>query len=160
MGTIIRETIGTVATARKLGYNPEFIGTSASYDAIVARLGGPAVHGYYSTCQINVPYADDPSKNVRDWFARYKEKYKEDPTLFSAYGYVIINLFAAAAQKAGRNLNPESLNKAMESLSVPRDMFGGDAQTFGPGKHLGSNRAKLCQIQNGRWVTLTDYITE
>ncbi|HEX2649370.1 MAG TPA: ABC transporter substrate-binding protein [Burkholderiales bacterium] len=160
MGTIIRETIGTVATARKLGYHPEFIGTSASYDAIIARLGGPAVNGYYSTCQINIPYADDPSKNVRDWYASYKAKFKEDPTLFSTYGYIIISLFQAAAQKAGPNLTPATLDKALESLTVPRDMFGGDEQSFGPKKHLGSSRAKLCQIQEGRWRTLTDYITD
>jgi len=159
MGTIIRETIGTVATGRKLGFNPEFIGTTASYDAIIAKLGGAAVNGYWSACATNIPYADDPSKHIRDWHARYKERFKEDPTLFSAYGHVIINLFAAAAEKAGPNLTPDTLDKAMQSLSLPRDMFGGDAQSFGPKKHLGSNRAKLCQIQNGKWVTVTDYIT-
>ena len=160
MGTIIRETIGTVATARKLGFNPEFIGTTASYDGIIAKLGGPAVNGYYSTCQISFPYADDPSKNVRDWVARYKDKFKEEPTLFSAYGQVIISLFAAAAEKAGPNLTPATLDKALESLTYPRDMFGGDEQRFSPTRHLGSNRAKLCQIQNGKWVSITDYITE
>jgi branched-chain amino acid transport system substrate-binding protein len=160
MGTIIRETIGTVATARKLGFNPEFIGTTASYDGIIAKLGGPAVNGYYSTCQISFPYADDASKNVRDWVGRYKEKFKEDPTLFSVYGQVIINLFAAAAEKAGPNLTPATLDKALEGLTVPRDMFGGDEQSFGPKKHLGSNRVKLCQIQDGRWKSVTDYITD
>jgi len=160
MGTIIRETIGTVATARKLGFNPEFIGTTASYDGIIAKLGGPAVNGYYSTCQISFPYADDPSKNVRDWVARYKDKFKEEPTLFSAYGQVIISLFAAAAEKAGPNLTPVTLDKALESLTYPRDMFGGDEQRFSPTRHLGSNRAKLCQIQSGKWVSITDYITD
>jgi branched-chain amino acid transport system substrate-binding protein len=160
MGTIIRETIGTIATARKLGFNPEFIGTTASYDGIIAKLGGPVVNGFYSTCQISFPYPDDASKNVRDWVARYKEKFKEDPTLFSAYGQVIISLFAAAAEKAGPNLTPVTLDKALESLTYPRDMFGGDEQRFSPTKHLGSNRAKLCQIQNGKWVSITDYITD
>ena len=160
MGTIIRETIGTIATARKLGFNPEFIGTTASYDGIIAKLGGPVVNGFYSTCQISFPYPDDASKNVRDWVARYKEKFKEEPTLFSAYGQVIISLFAAAAEKAGPNLTPVTLDKALESLTYPRDMFGGDEQRFSPTKHLGSNRAKLCQIQNGKWVSITDYITE
>jgi branched-chain amino acid transport system substrate-binding protein len=160
MGTIIRETIGTIATARKLGFNPEFIGTTASYFDIIHKLGGPAVNGFYSTCTINYVYADDPSKNVRDWFQRYKEKFKEEPTILSAYGYILVNLFVVAAEKAGPNLSPATLDKAIESLNVPRDMFGGDAQSFGPKKHLGSNRAKLCQIVNGRWVSQTDYITD
>jgi len=160
MGTIIRETIGTVATARKLGWQPEFIGTTATYFDIIHKLGGPAMNGLYATCTINYVYADDPSANVRSWFQRYKEKYKEDPTVLSVYGYQLVNLFGVAAEKAGPKLTPDTLNKALESLSVPRDMFGGDAQSFGPGKHLGSNRSKLCQIVNGRWTSVSDYITD
>ena len=40
------------------------------------------------------------------------------------------------------------------------DMFGNDEMVFTPTKHLGSNRARLSQIVNGKWVALTDYITE
>jgi branched-chain amino acid transport system substrate-binding protein len=160
MGTIIRETIGTVATARKLGFNPEFIGTTASYFDIIHKLGGPAVNGFYSGCTINYPYADDPSKNVRDWFQGYKAKYKEDPTVLSVYGYQIVTLAAAGIEKAGPNLTPASLSKGIDSLTFPRDMFGGDEQRFTPTKHLGSNRAKLCQIVDGRWRSLTDFITD
>jgi branched-chain amino acid transport system substrate-binding protein len=160
MGTIIRETIGTIATARKLGWNPEFIGTTASYFDIIHRLGGPAMNGFYSGCTINYPYEDDPSSHVRAWFRRYKEKFKEDPTVLSVYGYQLTNLFIAAAERAGPNLTPETLDRAIQGLTVPRDMFGADAQTFGPKKHLGSNRVKLCQIQNGRWVSVTDYFSD
>ena len=160
MGTIIRETIGTIATARKLGFNPDFVGTTASYFDIIHKLGGPAVNGFYSGCTINYPYADDPSKNVRDWFQGYKAKYKEDPTVLSVYGYQIVTLAAAGIEKAGPNLTPASLSKGIDSLTFPRDMFGGDEQRFTPTKHLGSNRAKLCQIVDGRWRSLTDFITD
>jgi branched-chain amino acid transport system substrate-binding protein len=160
MGTIIRETIGTIGTARKLGWNPEFIGTTASYFDIIHKLGGPAMNGFYSGCTINYPYADDPSKNVRDWFQSYKAKYNEDPTILSVYGYQIITLAAAGMEKAGPNLNPGTLAKGIDGLTFPRDMFGGDEQRFTPTKHLGSNRAKLCQIVDGRWRALTDFITD
>ena len=160
MGTIIRETIGTIATARKLGWHPQFVGTTASYFDIIHKLGGPAMNGFWSACTINYPYADDPSNNVRGWFQRYKAKFNEDPTVLSTYGYQLMALFIAAADKAGPNLTPDSLNKALESLTVPRDMFGGDEQKFTSKSHLGSSRAKLCQIQDGRWKTVTDYITE
>ena len=160
MGTIIRETIGTIATARKLGWSPEFIGTTASYFDIIHKLGGPAMNGFYSGCTINYPYADDPSANVRGWFQRYKDKYKEDPTVLSTYGYQLVNLFGVAADKAGPNLTPDSLAKALDALTVPRDMFGGDEQKFSPRQHLGSNRVKLCQIVNGRWVSQSDFIMD
>jgi branched-chain amino acid transport system substrate-binding protein len=160
MGTIIRETIGTIGTARKLGWNPEFIGTTASYFDIIHKLGGPAMNGFYSGCLTNYPYADDASANVRAWFRRYKDKFKEDPTILSQYGYQLATLFGIAADKAGPNLTPDTVAKALDNLTVPRDMFGADEQRWTPTKHLGSNRAKLCQIQNGKWVSITDYITE
>lgn len=160
MGTIIRETIGTLATARKLGLNAEFIGTTASYTHLIHALGKGAVEGYYSTCTINYPYADDPSKNVREWMASYKKKFGADGDIFAAYGYNMITMFAAVAQKAGPNLTAEGFASALEKHTQPRDMFGSDEQAFTPTKHLGSSRAKLCQIQGGKWRSLTDYITE
>jgi branched-chain amino acid transport system substrate-binding protein len=157
MGTIIRETIGTIGTARKLGWNPDFIGTTApSAHPQAGRPGDERL----PRAAINYPYADDPSKNVRDWFQSYKAKYKEDPTILSVYGYQIITLAAAGMDKAGPNLNPNSLAKSLDGLTFPRDMFGGDEQKFAPSKHLGSNRAKLCQIVDGRWRALTDFITD
>jgi len=160
LGTIIRETIGSIGTARKLGWNVEFMGSSASYTELIPKLGGPAMNGFYSTNTVNVPYLDDASKNVRDWAQRYKAKYKEDPAVFSVYGYQVIDLFIQVAAKTGPNLTTENFIKTLDSFNSPRDMFGADAMTFSKTKHLGSNRARLSQIVNGKWTPLTDYITE
>ena len=160
LGTIIRETIGTIGTARKLGWNVDFMGTSASYTDLIHKLGGAAMNGFYSTNTVNNPYMDDASKNVREWAVRYKDKYKEDPTVFSVYGFQVIDLFARVAEKAGPNLTTDTFVNSIESFSMPRDMFGGDAVSFTKTKHLGSNRARLSQIVNGKWTPITDYITE
>jgi branched-chain amino acid transport system substrate-binding protein len=160
LGTIIRETIGTIGTARKLGWNVEFMGSSASYTELIHKLGGPAMNGFYSTNTVNNPYLDDASKNVREWGQRYKDKYKEDPAVFSAYGYGVIDLFAQIAEKTGPKLTTDTFINTLENFSAPRDMFGADAMTFSKTKHLGSNRARLSQIQNGKWTPITDYITE
>src|SRR5437763_4866824 len=159
MGTIIRETIGVIGTAKKLDWNPVFVGTTASYSEIIHKLGGALVNGFYSTCTVNNPYADDPNPKVKEWFAAYKAKFNEDPTVFSVYGWEIIELFATAAKAAGKDLNPETLNKAIESTKFPADMFGGDEQTFSPTKHLGTDRTMLCQIQDGRWKSVSEYLT-
>jgi branched-chain amino acid transport system substrate-binding protein len=158
MGTIIRETIGTIATARRLDWNPQFVGTTASYFDIIHKLGGAVVNGFYSACTINYPYADDPKKEVREWFATYKGKYGEDPTVLSAYGYQLTNLFIEAAKKAGKELNPDTLAKALETLTVPGDFFGADEQKFSPTRHLGSDRSMLCQIQDGKWKSVSEYL--
>ena len=160
MGTIIRETIGVIATAKRLDWNPLLIGTTASYTDMIHKLGGPAMNGFYSTCTVDYPYADSSSEKIRAWHTAYKEKFKEDPSVFSVYGYQIISLFEAGAKAAGKDLTTDAYVKAMETLVVPRDMFGSDEQKFSAKMHLGSTRAKLCQIADGRWKTLTDYITE
>jgi branched-chain amino acid transport system substrate-binding protein len=160
LGTIIRETIGTIATARKLGWGVEFMGSSASYTDLIHRLGGPAMNGFYSTNTVNNPYPDDASRNVREWASKYKQRYNEDAAVFSVYGYQVIDLFIQVADKAGPKLSTDTFINTLESFTAPRDMFGADAMTFTKTKHLGSNRARLSQIVGGRWTPITDYITE
>jgi branched-chain amino acid transport system substrate-binding protein len=159
MGTIIRETIGVIGTAKKLDWNPVFVGTTASYSEIIHKLGGALVNGFYSTCTVNNPYADDPNPKIREWFTTYKGKFNEDPTVFSVYGWEIINLFAIAANAAGKDLTPDTLNKAIESTRFPADMFGADENSFSATKHLGTDRAMLCQIQDGKWKSVSEYLT-
>ena len=54
----------------------------------------------------------------------------------------------------------QSLMDTLDSFTAPRDMFGADTFSFTKTKHLGSNRARLSQIVNGKWTALSDYITE
>ncbi|MSP96990.1 MAG: ABC transporter substrate-binding protein [Betaproteobacteria bacterium] len=160
LGTIIRETLGAIGTARKLGWGVDFIGSSASYTELIHKLGGPAMNGFYSTNTVNMPYMDDASSNVRGWANRYKEKYKDDPAVFSVYGYQVIDLFIQIATKTGPNLTTDNFIKTLDAFTSPRDMFGADSMTFSKTKHLGSNRARLSQIVNGKWTPITDYITD
>jgi branched-chain amino acid transport system substrate-binding protein len=160
LGTIIRETLGAIGTARKLGWGVDFIGSSAAYTELIHKLGGPAMNGFYATNTVNMPYLDDASTNVRAWAQRYKDRYKEDPGVFSAYGYEVIDLFIQIATKAGANLTTDGFINTLDSFTSPRDMFGADSMSFTKTKHLGSNRARLSQIVNGRWTPITDYITD
>jgi branched-chain amino acid transport system substrate-binding protein len=45
----------------------------------------------------------------------------------------------------------------MDHMTFPPDIFGGDTQTFTATKHLGSNAARLSQIQDGKWKVVSDY---
>ena len=158
LGTVIRETIGTIGTAKKMGWDPQFLGSSAAYTELIHKLGGKAMDGLYATFQTGIPYMDDPSKNVREWGARYKAKFNEDPGLFSAYAYSAMDVFYRAAQKAGADLTTESLANAFETTTFPRDMFGSPETKFSKTDHLGNHKFRMGQIQNGRWAALTDYL--
>jgi branched-chain amino acid transport system substrate-binding protein len=158
LGTIIRETIGTIATARKLNYNPVFFGSQAAYTDLIHKLGGPAMNGLYATMATQHPYLDEASQPIRFWATKYKTKFNEDPTVFSVYGYTIVDLFAKAAGKAGANLNTESFIKAMDTMTVPSDIFGTPELKFSPTQRLGSLATRLSQIKDGRWTVISDYV--
>ncbi|WP_269758945.1 ABC transporter substrate-binding protein [Variovorax sp. E3] len=157
LGTIIRETIGTIAEGRKSGFNPTYLGASAAYTDLIHKLGGKAMDGMYAVMGSMNPYVDDASPKVAFWANKYKTKFGEDPSVFSVYGYYIIDTFATAAQKAGGTLTTESFIKAMDSTTVPQDMFGSPQMTFSPTKRLGSALSRLSQLQDARWVVVQDY---
>jgi branched-chain amino acid transport system substrate-binding protein len=158
LGTIIRETIGAIGEARKTGYSPTFLGSSAVYTDLIHKLGGKAMDGLYGAMTVQHPYLDDASPQVRFWANKYKTKFGEDPTVFSVYGYNAVDGFIQAAQKAGPNLNVDTLVKALETMTFPADIFGSAPASFGPKKRQGSNETRLSQIQDGRWKVLTPYM--
>ena len=158
LGTIIRETIGTVAEARKTGFNPVFIGSSALYTDLIHKLGGKAMDGIYGTMTVQHPYLDDASQPMRFWANKYKTKFNEDPTVFSVYGYSIMDSFIKAAQKAGPSLTTDSFVKAMDTMTFEPDMFGAPKSSYTATKRLGNDLSRLSQIQNGKWTVVSDYV--
>lgn len=158
LGTIIRETVGTMAEARKTGFNPIFIGSSAVYTDLIPRLGGKLAEGLYATMTSQHPYLDDAEQPIRFWATKYKTRYNEDPTVFSVYGWGAMDAFLKVAHKVGPNLTTDAFVKTMEGMSFPRDMFGTAELTFSPTKHLGNQFSRLSQIQDGRWKVVSDYV--
>jgi len=158
LGTIIRETIGTIGESRKTGFSPTFLGSSAAYTDLIHKLGGKAMDGLYATMTVQNPYLDEASQPIRFWATKYKTKFNEDPTVFSVYGYDIIDAFIRAAQKAGKNLTTDSFIKAMDTMVIPPDIFGSPESTFSPTKRLGNDLSRISQIQDGKWKVVSDYI--
>ena len=158
LGTIIRETIGTIGESRKTGFSPTFLGSSAAYTDLIHKLGGKAMDGLYATMTVQHPYLDEASQPIRFWATKYKTKFNEDPTVFSVYGYDIIDAFIRAAQKAGKNLTTDGFIKAMDTMVIPPDIFGSPESTFSPTKRLGNDLSRISQIQDGKWKVVSDYI--
>ena len=158
LGTIIRETIGAIGEARKTGFSPTFLGSSAAYTDLIHKLGGKAMDGLYATMTSQHPYLDEASQPIRFWANKYKTKFNEDPTVFSVYGYNAVDIFLRAAQKAGPNLSTASFIKAMDTMTIAPDMFGSPEMTFTAQKRLGNDASRLSQIQDGKWKVVSDYI--
>ncbi|HYF43333.1 MAG TPA: ABC transporter substrate-binding protein, partial [Ramlibacter sp.] len=158
LGTIIRETVGTIAEARKTGFNPVFVGSSAVYTDLIPKLGGKFMDGLYATMTAQHPYLDAAEQPVRFWANKYKTKFNEDPSVFSVYGYATMDSFIKAAFKTGPQLTTDSFIKTMDSMTFNRNMFGTAELTFSPTKRLGNPYSRLSQIQDGRWKVTSDYV--
>src|SRR5262249_14598175 len=150
-------TIGAIGEARKTGYNPTFLGSSAAYTDLIHKLGGKPMDGLYATHTSQNPYLDEASQPIRFWATKYKTKFNEDPTVFSVYGYGAVDAFLRGVEKAGANHTVDSFVKAMDAMTIPPDIFGSAEQTFSATKRLGSNASRMSQIQDGRWKVVTKY---
>jgi branched-chain amino acid transport system substrate-binding protein len=157
LGTIIRETIGTIGESRKTGFAPTFMATSAAYTDLIHKLGGKAMDGLYISMTVQTPYLDDASQPLRFWANKYKTKFNEDPNVFSAYGYLVIDSFASVAAKSGQNLSVDSWVKSAESMTTPSDIFGSAPISFTPTRRLGSDASRMSQIVDGRWKVIGEY---
>jgi branched-chain amino acid transport system substrate-binding protein len=160
LGTIVRETIGAMATARQLGYTGDFFGSQAAYMPAVARAGGRAVEGLYAMSEVATPYRDDPKNNrlLNEWMDAYKARFNEDADLWSVTGYMILDIFLKAVEKAGANLTVDSYVKAMETMTYPRSFLGSPDYSWTSQKRLGNDKARIAQIQSGRWNNVSDFL--
>jgi branched-chain amino acid transport system substrate-binding protein len=160
LGTIVRETLGALGEAKKIGFTPTFLGSYASYTDLLHKLGGKTVDNYYAVSILKTPYLDEASQPIRFWANKYKTKFDADPSIWAEMGYVIADVFVRGAQKAGSNLTTEAFIKAVETLGpVNYDMFESPTYTWTATKRLGSGQARLSQIQDGRWRTVSEYPT-
>ena len=155
LGTVIRETVGTLSEMRKLDYHPTTIGSMSTYTHLLPRLGGKVVEGFYAAVFANHPYLDDASQPIRFWASKYRTAHGTDPSVVSVFGYAIVDRLVSALQKTGPQLTTDSFVRTMESFTSPEDIFGIPAMRYSPQRHLGTNEVKLSQIRDGRWLPAT-----
>jgi branched-chain amino acid transport system substrate-binding protein len=160
LATVVRETIGSIAEARKIGYTGDFFGSQGSYIGALPRLGGKTIEGMYNMNEIPVPYRDTPgnSKLLNDWMDAYKARTNVDAETGAVMGWFVMDMFIKTLEKTGPNLSTDSFVKALETSTFPRSFLGTPDISFGPQKRLGNNQARIAQILNGRWVNVSDFV--
>ncbi len=158
LATVVRETVGAAAEARKIGWNVDMLVTASGYSAQVHELGGSNVEGLYGVCVVPHPYAEGANPELAGWIADYRKRFGAEPNVWSVMGYTAADLFVRAARKAGPKLTTESFVAALEQVRTPGDFFGSPEYAFSATDHLGNHHRRLAQIRNGRWVIISDYL--
>jgi ABC-type branched-subunit amino acid transport system substrate-binding protein len=156
LGTIIRETIGAMAEAKKLGWNVTFLGASPTNVLEVPALGKDAVEGLYAAAAFEVPYEDTAKGKVKEWLASYKKMFGIDANTQAVIGYNAVETFAFFVNLAGRDLTGQKFLDALESGAEFRDIFNSPPVKFSKTEHLPEVIAQVQQVQNGRWVVIKE----
>lgn len=159
LGTVVRESVGVLVEAQKIGFKPAFLAPLPAYHHLVPALGKGAAEGFYAVAPVDYPYADAPG-TAGEWARRYNARFNDDPSTFAALGYTIADLFGRTAEKAGTALNVDSLSRALESGPYVDRTFGGPECRITPTNRLCSKTTGVAQVQNGKWVRVVAKLSD
>ena len=158
MGTVHRDTILVLDTARKMGWTGvAWVGNNAAYGQVIADQ--ESGDGYYAFVHMARLYADDEkSPEVQAWWDRYVALYDVEPGLPAMEGYRGADLAIRALENAGPDLTVESLLRGVEAITDYTDIFGYRV-SFSADNHKGATESALSQVRDGRWVVLEQSIS-
>ena len=159
LGTIVRETVGAMNEAKKIGFAPIFFGSTAANVVEVPELGKDVAEGFYAIGVMEIPYRDTATGKEKEWADTYFKTYNREPNTQSALGYIEVAMFAHYTRLAGKDLTGPKFLAAMESGDVYRGFFGMPPAKFSKTDHLSANVFLLQQVKNGRWVVLKRDLT-
>jgi ABC-type branched-subunit amino acid transport system substrate-binding protein len=159
LGTVIRETIGAMSEARKLGWDVTFLGATPTNVLEVPALGKDTVEGLYAASGFEIPYEDTAKGKVKDWLANYKKAFGIDANTQAIIGYNAIMTFAYYADKAGKDLTGQKMLDELESGDKFLDIFNSPPTKFSKTNHLANTVTQVQQIQKGRWVLMKDSLS-
>jgi ABC-type branched-subunit amino acid transport system substrate-binding protein len=159
LGTIIRETIGAMGEAKKLGWDVTFLGATPTNVLEVPALGKETVEGMYAAAAFEIPYEDTAKGKVKDWLANYKKMFGTDANTQAIIGYNAITTFAFYAEKAGKDLTGQKMLASLESGVPFQDIFASPPSIFSKTSHLASTVTQVQQIKNGRWVLVKESLS-
>ncbi|MDI6906665.1 MAG: ABC transporter substrate-binding protein [Thermoanaerobacterales bacterium] len=151
-------TATTLKDAKKLGLKTQFIGLNWAADEKVIQLAGPAAEGYIGVIPFAFPYDQVPGMGEVKAYLEAKGKKLEDVNQKFVQGWVSAKIMVEAINRAGTNPTGESIRAALETLDG-YDTGGLCAPvTYTAESHRGSEKVRLAQVKDGKFVYLTDWI--
>ncbi|MBR1165412.1 ABC transporter substrate-binding protein [Bradyrhizobium sp. DASA03005] len=156
LGAVLREPIGTMSEAKKLGWDVTFLGATPVNVLEVPALGKETVEGLYAASNFEIPYEDTAKGKVKDWLVNYKKMFGADANTQAIIGYNAVMTFAHYANKAGKDLTGQKMLDALESGDKFQDIFNSPPTVFSKTNHLATTVTQVQQVKNGRWVLVKD----
>jgi ABC-type branched-subunit amino acid transport system substrate-binding protein len=147
-----------LAECAKIGYKPQF-GTSStlSDSPVMMQITKGLWAGMINSAPIEPPNSNHPLMvKYRAWHQKYEPNERWGTFYYS--GCLYAEPLVEGLKRAGRNLTPETLIKALETMKDWRGGIGSPL-TFTPTDHQGAKDIYFVQVQpDGSWKKLTDWI--
>jgi branched-chain amino acid transport system substrate-binding protein len=146
-----------LAECAKIGYKPQW-GTSStlSDSPVMMQITKGLWAGMINSYPIEFPNSNHPlMQKYRAWHQKYEPNERWGTFYYS--GCLYAEPLVEGLKRAGRNLTPETLIKALETL---KDWQGiGGPITFTPSDHQGTKDVYFAQVQpDGSIKKLTDWV--
>ncbi|MBT3226031.1 MAG: ABC transporter substrate-binding protein [Deltaproteobacteria bacterium] len=155
LATVVRETVGTLAEAKKLQWDIKMGGMSPAYSAYIPYLAskiGISADGLFATGPLPFVYPDDPNPKSRAFYKDFQEMFGKAPDIFAVYGYLNTSIFIEALRRTGKDLSREKFVDTLESFSYEDDTFTAVPISFSKTDHKGVDQAFILEVQKGRWM--------
>jgi branched-chain amino acid transport system substrate-binding protein len=104
---------------RQLGVKAEWVGSPSLSTDTAMKLAAEALHGTYSIAD----FAVGSSPEAEAYAKKYKDKYKIEPDLYSAWSYDAVNLLALAIKNAN-STKPDDIKKALHGIKGYKGVEG------------------------------------
>ena len=156
LGAVIREPIGAMSEAKKLGWTVDFLGATPVNVIEVPALGKEVVEGLYAAGAFEIPYEDTAKGKIKEWVDTYRAAFNATPNTQAIVGYNAMMTLAHFVKLAGKELTGQKLLEALETGDGFQDIFGSPLTKFSKTNHLASTITSVQQVKNGRWVVVKD----
>ena len=96
---------------KQLGVQAEWVGSPSVVTDTAMKLAGPALHGVYGIAD----FTPEASAESKAYTAKYKDRFKLDPDVYSSWAYDAMKVLAIAIGNA-KSTEPEAIRKAIVGI--------------------------------------------
>lgn len=154
----VRELVGSVTEANKVGFKPAWIGTAANYAVQAPELGGEGMNGVYASYVFPIPYEDDENAALAAWAQEFVKRYNSKPGVYALYSYYAIHTLAKVLEETGADLTDAAFAAALNATDIPASDMGTPPFDVSEDNRLPIRSVRVAQIQNGKWSNVSDWI--
>ena len=155
---LIPSNIALLKAAQKYGFTPKFFGGNWSTDDMLVRACGEGAKNYMGVNFVGGWWDDSPGVRLAHQLAK---KYNRQPKITAQYclGVGHAWIFTEAIKRAGKNLNPDTLRDAMESLTNFESGGLLPPVNYSPQNHSPANMVKFfkADVPQKRLISITGW---